>query len=554
VFNSGVRPVRPPAWVAVSFAVLAATLICAGPASAAPAPKWLGQTTPPGKEISPCNCSAWQFSDLNTAIGSYGIPYDGVIVKSAVKVGLTEPGDIFQPQTAHMPDANSGTVASQGAMHNTSALGGMLARFYERFPVHGGDVLGARFFHTGSFGIEYTSATFNSTSSTDVLATKTPGLTAGETFSGTSNGNTKRVNVEAWVEPDEDHDGYGDVSQDLCLGSPLANTACSGSLFGTTFEGFVANSGGAGSDSLYVQTALGAAPTALPARGVVVRWRVLGVPTFARDFQLRVLAPNGSGGYTVAGSSAAQTLPKNVNAEAGAIGTFATRLSVPVGGFVGIATDPTFTTPAIVSGAAGTTMSKLVDGGDGTNYASLPTTATSIVGYDADIEPDVDGDGYGDVSQDSCATDATIHEGPCPSTGGGTGSVGGGADSSSTPTGGRGSTTAAPKIKSLAVKPRRFRAKPIDGAVARGATGTKFKLDISAQAKSKVTLTIVKNGKRLWTLAKRLGPGRASVTYNGQCGKHGQVVALEPGSYVLMARIAGSGATKQTTFTVLPPA
>jgi hypothetical protein len=535
--------VRPLAY-SLLLATLGGGTIVAVPASAAPATKHLGETTVAGKEISPCSCSAWQFGDLGTALGSYGIPYDGVIVKSGVKVGaMTGSTDTFQPQTAHKTGANAGTVASAGATHSLSGLAGTLAPFYERFPVHAGDVLGARF-STGSFFIEYTNAFFGSTNSADEIATKTPALAAGESFTGSSNGTKERVNVEAWMEPDEDHDGYGDVSQDLCLGSPIAGTACSGSLFGSNFEGVVANSGGAGSDSLYVQTALGGAPTALPARGVVVRWRVLGVPTFAREFQLRVLAPNASGGYNVTRSSAAAILPKNISAEAGAIGSFATRLPVPSGGYVGIATDPTFTTPTLVGGTAGTTMSKLADGADGTSYPGLPTTAASIIGYDADIEPDADGDGYGDVSQDSCPTSASAHEGPCPPP------AGGPLVSPPPP------PHVAPAIDSLAVKPKRFRAKPLGRVAVRGAWGTKLKLNLSAAAT--VTLTIQsKSGKSLQTFTKPLGRGASSIAFNGQISRHGKHVDLAPGVYRLSARARngdGTGATKTAGFTVLPPA
>ncbi|HEV7399162.1 MAG TPA: hypothetical protein VGN84_02725 [Solirubrobacterales bacterium] len=512
-----------------------------------PAPKHLGESTVAGKGISPCSCSAWQFGDPNTAAGSYGIPYDGVIVKSQVKVGaLTGSTDTFQPQTAHKTGANAGTVASAGATHNLSGLAGTLAPFYERFPVHAGDVLGARF-STGNFFIEYTNAFFNSPNSTDEIATKTPALAAGESFTGSSNATKERVNVEAWMEPDEDHDGFGDVSQDLCLSSLIGGTACSGSLFGSNFEGVVANSGGAGSDSLYVQTALGGAPTALPVRGVVVRWRLLGIPTSDREFQLRVLAPNGSGGYTIARSSAAETLPKNISAEAGAIGSFATRLQVPSGGYVGIATGPTFTTPTLFVGAPGATMSKLADGADGTSYSGLPTTAASVVGYDADIEPDADGDGYGDASQDSCPTSTSVHDGTCPSAAGG-----GGSGSAS---GGPPARPVAPAIDGLSVKPKRFRAKPLGRVAAGGTWGTKLKLKLSAAAT--VTLTIQsKVGKPLQTFNKSLNRGASSIAFNGQIRRHGKHVDLAPGAYRLSARArndAGIGATKTASFTVLPP-
>ena len=212
---------------------------------------------------------------------------------------------------------------------------------------------------------------------------------------------------------------------------------------------------------------------------MVVRWRVFGIPTFAREFQLRVLAPEASGGYTVAGSSAVETLPKNISAEAGAIGSFATRLPVSSGGYVGIATDPTFTTPTLVGGAPGTTMSKLADGTDGTSYSGLPTTAASIVGYDADIEPDADSDGYGDVSQDSCPTAASVQEGPCPPAAEGGRSAESPLDS---PSASLAPGQIAPTVDSLAVKPKRFRAKPLGRVAVRGAWGTKLKLNLSAAA------------------------------------------------------------------------
>lgn len=544
--------VRPLACVLFLVAVGAGT-IAAAPASAALAPKHLGEPAVAGKEIAPCSCGAWQFGDTGTAAGSYGIPYEGVIVKSRVRVGaLTGSTDTFQPQTAHKTAANAGTVASAGATHNLSGLAGTLAPFYERFPVHAGDVLGARFF-TGSAFIEYTSAFFSSPNTADEIATKTPALAAGESFTGSSNATKERVNAEAWMEPDEDHDGYGDVSQDLCLGSPTGGTACSGSLFGSNFEGVVANASGAGSDSLYVQTALAGAPTVSPARGVAVRWRVLGIPAFDREFQLRVLAPNGSGGYTVAASSAAETLPKNISAEAGAIGSFATRLSVPSGGYVGVATDPTFTTPALFGGLPGATMSKLADGPDGTSYSGLPATAASVVGYDADIEPDADGDGYGDLTQDSCPASALVHEGPCPLPAAGGGS--GGSTSGSQPASSQ-SRHVAPAIDSFAVKPKRFRAKPLGRAAVKGAWGTKLKLNLSAAAT--VTMTIQsKAGKPLQTITKSLDRGASSIPFNGQIRRHGKHADLAPGAYRLSARArngAGTGASKTASFTVLPPA
>jgi hypothetical protein len=93
---------------------------------------------------------------------------------------------------------------------------------------------------------------------------------------------------------------------------------------------------------------------------------------------------------------------------------------------------------------------------------------------------DVDGDGYGDATQDSCPTSVTIHEGPCPQpAGGGPGGGGGAGNGTDAPTTKR---LGAPAIKRLTVKPKRFRAKPLGHAPVKGAWGTKLKLDLSTAA------------------------------------------------------------------------
>lgn len=37
--------------------------------------------------VTACTCSAWQFDDLGTMLGTYKIPFDGVVVKARVQVG-----------------------------------------------------------------------------------------------------------------------------------------------------------------------------------------------------------------------------------------------------------------------------------------------------------------------------------------------------------------------------------------------------------------------------------------------------------------------------------
>jgi hypothetical protein len=562
-----VRRVRSLAW-SVLVAAVAVGSLCAASAAAAPAPKVLGQTTVQFKEAGPCNCSAWQLGDLNLANGSYGIPYDGVVVRSGVKVGhLTEVGDAFRAQTVHQTTATTGTVASTGELHNIESRNDQIATFYDRFPVHSGDRLGARFDHVGSFFIEYTNAFYVTETAADTIGGVTPPLVTGDPYNLGGPATTKqRINIEAVVEPDEDHDGYGDYSQDLCPGSPIGGGPCSGSLFGSNFEGIVGGAGGAGSDKLWVQTALGGTPTARAERGVVVRWRVFNRSTFDEEYQLRVLSPNGTGGYTVTASSPQELVPKNLAAGQanGQLGIYQTRLPVPAGGLVGLATGPRFTIPAGAVGVLGASMSQLTDGGDGTTYASLPPMAGRVMGYDADIEPDVDGDGYGDVTQDSCPTSATIHEGFCPPVppappGGGGSGGGGGGDTVSNPprSGPRSDATTAPTISGLSLTPKTFQAKPLGPVAARGRTGTKIHLTLSSKAT--VTLAVeARQGRRfkpVTKIVKLLNPGRRTIVFSGQYRHAGKLVDLAPGSYRLSVSAksaAGTGPVKRVAFTVLP--
>src|SRR5262245_50332576 len=110
---------------------LVALAVLAPIARSASAPRRLGEVAPFGKEVAGCTCTAVQFSDPGTLFGTYAIPYDGVIVKTALTVGSqTEPGDTFQAQTVHKTGTESGTVASAGAMHSISGLSHSTHTFY----------------------------------------------------------------------------------------------------------------------------------------------------------------------------------------------------------------------------------------------------------------------------------------------------------------------------------------------------------------------------------------------------------------------------------------
>jgi hypothetical protein len=542
--------------------VLAAALFAA-PATAAPLPVLVGQVgsasnTGSATAAGGCDCTVAQMHEASPASKSYVFPYDGVIVSSGTYVGnYVEPSDTdtVQVQTVHKTGATTGTVVSAGTAHHLLGLPtNTVDRFYDRLPAHAGDVLAARF-HDSPF-IESTPFFFKATASGDEVEVSTP-TAAGGSLSGSSLVAERRVNLEAVLEPDEDHDGYGDASQDLCPGSPIAISACSGSLFGAALQGERSPPPAACLPScLYVQTALGGVSTATSTPGVIVRWRVLNGSSGAYRINVLTDNPGGSGGafhaYHVLGFSEIGNVSAPTNSAFSQISSFPTRMPIPAGAYVGV-TVPSGSVPGFQSSAGGQATYSRTEapfpgitgvGGESHNGAVL---------YDADIEPDLDVDGYGDITQDSCPSSASVHEGPCPAAvaAGGAGK----APSAST----HSNRTQLPTIGSLAVKPKSFRAKPLGRVTVGGKSGTKVKLTLSSAAT--VTLAIeARQGRRFHVvtrLTKKAAAGRTSVAFSGQYRQAGKLTDLRPGTYRLTASAktsAGTGPVKRTTFTVLPPA
>ncbi|MBS1863745.1 MAG: hypothetical protein JSS68_18780 [Actinobacteria bacterium] len=542
--------------------VLAAALLAA-PSIAAPAPVVLGQvgsasTTEGATGWGGCKCTVAQ---MQSPTGSpYTIPYDGVIVSSGTYVGTTvEAGDTVQVQTVHKTGATTGTVVSEGTPHGLLSLPtGAVSRFLDRLPAHAGDVLAARF-HDSPL-ISSTAYFFKSTSAADETEFSEPAVAPGGSLAGNPTVAQRRVNLEAVLEPDEDQDGYGDDSQDLCPGSPIATTACSGSLFGSDLQG-ERSAKPLSCSCMYVQTSLGGASTAASSPGVIVRWRVLNGGSGAYRIHVLTDNPGGSGGafraFHVLGTSDTVNVTAPINPVFSQIASFPTRLPIPVGGYVGL-TVPGGSVPSVQSSPGGQATYARGEAPFPGVTGVVGETHNGMIMYDADIEPDVDGDGYGDVTQDSCPSSASVHEGPCPTVvppGGGAGAGGAQAPTASTPPDRR----PLPIIRSLEVRPRRFRAKPLGGVPASGDWGAKVTLSLSTPAT--VTLAIeTKHGHHFQVvtrLTKKAAAGRTSVGFNGQYHHGGKLVDLSPGAYRLTARATaggGTGPVKHTTFTVLPSA
>ncbi len=148
----------------------------------------------------------------------------------------------------------------------------------------------------------------------------------------------------------------------------------------------------------------------LPAgRGVIVRWRV---KEASGQLRLRILRP-GAAGTTVVASSAVATSPGP------GVQTFATRVPVATGDLIAVdvlggtlgdrfyAPVPNYPLPPVrtVIATEHDWSPPLADG----QVVPAPTTVFDQLEsvYNADVEPDADGDGFGDETQDLCAADAT---------------------------------------------------------------------------------------------------------------------------------------------------
>jgi hypothetical protein len=530
----------------LALVVAATTLLAAGGAAPAVAnpPQILGQTALAGVGGSCTRCTAVQLSNAGPPSSTYVVPSSGVLTKFRVYVGehVVADEDWVQPRTFRTSSPPNATVISEGAplyLVDTPAAGAQT--FYGRMPATAGDVLGARF----NIGIspDATPVHFPAASG-DVVAVVHPPLdpAVGEPFAvPPPAGSPQRVNMLAVLESDADGDGSGDTSQDLCPGNgAVSEEACSGTLFGSRLQGKHTTDGasctaGGSSTCLRVQKTIAGVSTAATVDGVVVRWRVLGAAT--GSYRVRVVAPAGGTSYTILRSSAPQmvTAPPSPTE---AISTFATRLPIPAGGYVGL--NPAPTAPRFLSSAIGSEYGQLFNAGDGM-VASMSAAVDGELFYDADIEPDADHDEYGDITQDACPSDAST-QGACPLPVDPTPTP----VPTPTPTPTPDPSATTPVISGLSATYARFRVKRRGAVVARRAhAGTTLRLQLSEPAtvafamQRRVACKPARKRCTRWVFVhafkRSLAAGPSSVSYSGRYRRGAKIRRLTPGVYRMSA-------------------
>lgn len=149
-----------------------------------------------------------------------------------------------------------------------------------------------------------------------------------------------------------------------------------------------------------------------PINGVVVAWRAwVEADSSQPGPSLRILRPTGGDTFTGAGTSA-PVAPYH-----GSGGPFASRLPIKAGDRIGIELS--------CVGMSGPTVGAVEESADSFSYwnpglvdgampGSPPFSTQPMAGVlvNAEVEPDADGDGYGDETQDYCDNDPTT-QGPC---------------------------------------------------------------------------------------------------------------------------------------------
>ena len=138
-------------------------------------------------------------------------------------------------------------------------------------------------------------------------------------------------------------------------------------------------------------------PATAPTAGVVTSWRVNA--TFTKEQfgqQLVVLRGSGPSQFAIAGQSDLATV-------SGGINIFKTRIPVEAGDRFGVAGRALLCETAPAGDVVGT-VPGIATTGSSPSFAT--TTPKRLLSVSASVEPDADGDGYGDETQDLCPISA----------------------------------------------------------------------------------------------------------------------------------------------------
>jgi hypothetical protein len=216
--------------------------------------------------------------------------------------------------------------------------------------------------------------------------------------------------VNAVVEPDADGDEFGDDSQDQCPTNAATQGACTGTLVGPDLSnelqwGAIVSFG----SSLTFLNGDAPSPdgSRIPSDGVIVRWRIRStLGTWAPQ----LLRPEGGGVYRsiATGEKVTVAAPHDQPGFPPYIRSFPTRIQAKAGDVLGVRVDGSSRTVGRNAPAAFFNP-PLADG----ESRDPDFVFSVIIPVNGDLEPDADGDGFGDITQDGCPASAAT-QGACP--------------------------------------------------------------------------------------------------------------------------------------------
>lgn len=163
--------------------------------------------------------------------------------------------------------------------------------------------------------------------------------------------------------------------------------------------------------STWIQSSAPQGRYAAPSAGVVTSWSHFGdlAPPLPTTVGLRVLRPAGASAFALVGASA------QARVSPGVLNTFPARIPVQDGDLLGMFVSAIYHCAAPTATSTGYGIRWVagdVPAGPTTFTDSAPDFKLDLA---ARIEPDADGDGFGDETQDLCPTNASTQD-PCPDT------------------------------------------------------------------------------------------------------------------------------------------
>jgi hypothetical protein len=255
-------------------------------------------------------------------------------------------------------------------------------------------------------------------------------------------------------------------------------------------------------------TAGGAPSPVVGSDGVIVTWRInAGSAPIDAQTRLRVVRPLGGGTFTGAGTSAVVT-PATIG-----INAYPTRLKVQAGDIIGVDNDDQalyFDSSGAAFTATYFNSPGLADGATQAPSGTNPPAKRLLL--EADLEPDIDGDGFGDETQDACPRASTDQTLPCDPDDIGVAAGGGAAMPPGIPPGPGGVLAAPVTGKSVNVD-------TVSGTVLVKVPGSKAFVVLGKQERQIPTGSIIDTRKGRVTIVTGVGTGskatQSAVFYDG---------------------------------------